>query len=119
MRFGLQWGATLYVGQIAPAARAEVAAPEEEVNEARESRRAPPADVRSEQAKALEARVSELAVLGDSEPLECISTADLDAIRRKVRAPLDNGEPMRVKAILQELTEEVRIDAATRSNRPS
>lgn len=67
--------------------------------------------MRSEQAKALQARVSELAVLDDSKPLECISTADLDAIRRKVRAPRDNGEPMRVKAILQELTEEVRIDA--------
>jgi hypothetical protein len=31
--------------------------------------------------------------------------------RGKVRAALDNGGPMRVKAILQELTEEVRIDA--------
>src|SRR6202167_4837364 len=65
----------------------------------------------SEQAKALEARASELASLSDSEPAERISAAYLDAIRRKVRAALDDGGPMRVKTILQELTEEVRIDA--------
>jgi hypothetical protein len=40
-----------------------------------------------------------------------VSAADLDAIRRRVRAALDDGGPMRVKTILQELTEEVRIDA--------
>jgi hypothetical protein len=39
-----------------------------------------------------------------------ISEADLDAIRQRVRAALDDGGPMRVKAILQELTDEIRID---------
>ena len=65
----------------------------------------------NEQAKALEARASELASLSDSEPAQRVSAADLDAIRRRVRAALDDGGPMRVKTILQELTEEVRIDA--------
>lgn len=39
-----------------------------------------------------------------------ITEADLDTIRRRVRAALDNGAPMRVKTILQELTDEIRID---------
>ncbi len=65
----------------------------------------------NEQAKALESRASELASLSDSEPAQRVSAADLDAIRRRVRAALDDGGPMRVKTILQELTEEVRIDA--------
>ncbi|HXB64298.1 MAG TPA: recombinase family protein [Solirubrobacteraceae bacterium] len=63
-----------------------------------------------EQTKALEARASELATLADSEPVQRISEADLDAIRQRVRAALDDGGPMRVKAILQELTDEIRID---------
>jgi hypothetical protein len=63
-----------------------------------------------EQTKALEARASELATLADSEPVQRISEADLDAIRSRVRAALDDGGPMRVKAILQELTDEIRID---------
>ena len=63
-----------------------------------------------EQTKALAARASELATLADSEPVQRISEADLDAIRRRVRAALDDGGPMRVKAILQELTDEIRID---------
>ncbi|HXC45066.1 MAG TPA: hypothetical protein VNU24_00555 [Solirubrobacteraceae bacterium] len=53
-----------------------------------------------------EARASELATLADSEPVQRISEADLDAIRQRVRAALDDGGPMRVKAILQELTDE-------------
>lgn len=65
----------------------------------------------SEQAKALEARASELAVLSDSEPAQRVTSADLDAIRQRVRSALDDGAPMRVKLILQELTEEVRINA--------
>jgi len=64
-----------------------------------------------EQTKALEARASELATLADSEPVQRISEADLDAIRQRVRDALDDGGPMRVKAILQELTDEIRIDA--------
>jgi len=64
-----------------------------------------------EQTKALEARASELATLADSEPVQRISENDLDAIRQRVRAALDDGGPMRVKAILQELTDEIRIDA--------
>lgn len=36
-------------------------------------------------------------------------TASIEAIRRKVRAALDDGGPMRVKAVLQELTDEIRI----------
>jgi hypothetical protein len=36
--------------------------------------------------------------------------AAVDAIRQRVRAALDDGGPMRVKAILQELTDEIRID---------
>jgi hypothetical protein len=63
-----------------------------------------------EQTKALEARASELATLADSEPVQRISEADLEAIRQRVRAALDDGGPMRVKAILQELTDEIRID---------
>jgi site-specific DNA recombinase len=63
-----------------------------------------------EQTKALEARASELATLADSEPVQRISEADLDTIRQRVRAALDDGGPMRVKAILQELTDEIRID---------
>jgi hypothetical protein len=64
-----------------------------------------------EQTKALEGRASELATLADSEPVQRISEADLDAIRQRVRAALDDGGPMRVKAILQELTDEIRIDS--------
>jgi len=64
-----------------------------------------------EQTKALEARASELATLADSEPVQRISEADLDTIRQRVRAALDDGGPMRVKAILQELTDEIRIDS--------
>jgi hypothetical protein len=64
----------------------------------------------SEQTKALEARASELATLADSEPVQCISETDLDTIRRRVRAALDDGGPVRVKAILQELADEIRID---------
>ncbi len=63
-----------------------------------------------EQTKALEGRASELATLADSEPVQRISEADLDTIRQRVRAALDDGGPMRVKAILQELTDEIRID---------
>jgi site-specific DNA recombinase len=63
-----------------------------------------------EQTKALEGRASELATLADSEPVQRISEADLDAIRQRVRDALDDGGPMRVKAILQELTDEIRID---------
>jgi hypothetical protein len=44
-----------------------------------------------EQIKALEARASELAVLAESEPVERISSADLDAIRQRVHAALDDG----------------------------
>jgi site-specific DNA recombinase len=64
----------------------------------------------SEQTKALEARSSELATLADSEPVQRIGEADLDTIRQRVRAALDDGGPMRVKAILQELTDEIRVD---------
>ncbi len=46
-----------------------------------------------EQTKALEARASELATLADSEPVQRISEADLDAIRQRVRAALDDGGP--------------------------
>jgi site-specific DNA recombinase len=63
-----------------------------------------------EQTKALEVRASELATLADSEPVQRIGEADLDAIRSRVRAALDDGGPMRVKAILQELTDEIRVD---------
>lgn len=58
-----------------------------------------------------EARASELASLSDSEPAQRMSAADLDAIRGRVCAALDDGGPMRVKTVLQELTEEVRMDA--------
>jgi class 3 adenylate cyclase len=44
MRFGLHWGATLYVGQISTSGRAEVTALGDESTRARGSRRAPPAD---------------------------------------------------------------------------
>jgi hypothetical protein len=54
---------------------------------------------------------AELAALNDSKPAQRTTDADLDAIRRRVRAAPDDGGPMRVKVILQELTEEVRIDA--------
>jgi hypothetical protein len=67
----------------------------------------------SEHAKALEARATELALLSGSEPVQRVSAADLDAIRRRVRAALDDGGPMRVNTILQELAEEVRIDPKT------
>jgi hypothetical protein len=40
-----------------------------------------------------------------------VTSADLDAIRQRVPSALDDGAPMRVEPILQELTEEVRIDA--------
>jgi site-specific DNA recombinase len=76
-----------------------------------EDTRAPRIAALGEQTKALEARASELATLADSEPVQRISEADLDAIRQRVRDALDDGGPMRVKAILQELTDEIRIDA--------
>ena len=71
----------------------------------------PPGSDRWIKAKALEARASELATLADSELVQRISEANLDAIRQRVRAALDDGGPMRVKAILQDLTEEIRVDA--------
>ncbi len=48
----------------------------------------------SEQAKALEARASELASLSNSEPAERVSAADLDAIRRRESAlPWTTADP--------------------------
>ena len=55
-----------------------------------------------EQTKSTRSQPSGLAALADSEPIERISTTD--------RAALDSGGPMRVKTILQELTEEGHVD---------
>ena len=44
MRFGLHWGATLYVGQITTSGRAEITALGDEVNEGLASRPVRPAD---------------------------------------------------------------------------
>ena len=53
--------------------------------------------------------------------LQRASAADLDVLRSELHAPLEDGAPTRIKAVLQALTDEVRIDArdATQSNRSS
>ncbi|HTU77792.1 MAG TPA: hypothetical protein VMF09_03445 [Solirubrobacteraceae bacterium] len=65
----------------------------------------------NEQAKALEVRASELTTLDDAEPPRRTTAADLQALRDSLRAALNDGTPQRIKTILQDLTEEVRIDA--------
>ena len=65
----------------------------------------------NEQAKGLQARASELSVLDEAERPERATDDDLQALRNALRAALNNGTPRQIKAILQDLTEEVRIDA--------
>lgn len=65
----------------------------------------------NEQAKALEARTGELAALDDAEQPERTTDADLRALRNALRVALDAGTPQRIKTILQDLTEEIRVDA--------
>jgi hypothetical protein len=65
----------------------------------------------NEQAKALEVRAGELAALDDAEQPERTTDADLQALRNTLRVALDDGTPQRIKTILQDLTEEIRVDA--------
>jgi hypothetical protein len=65
----------------------------------------------NEQAKALEVRAGELAALDDAEQPERTTDADLQALRNALRVALDDGTPQRIKTILQDLTEEIRVDA--------
>jgi hypothetical protein len=59
----------------------------------------------------LSAAATEIAALADAAPLQRAGAADLDALRGELHAALEDGAPTRVKAMLQALTVEVRIDA--------
>ena len=65
----------------------------------------------SEQAKGLYARASELSVLDQAERPERVTDDDLRALRNALRAALHDGTARQIKTILQDLTEEVRVDA--------
>jgi hypothetical protein len=64
-----------------------------------------------EQAKALEGRAAELAALNDTEQPERTTPADLDQLRRELRAALEHATPIRAKTVLQAMIENIRVDA--------
>jgi site-specific DNA recombinase len=64
----------------------------------------------NEQAAAIEQRVSELATDDDEQP-ERTSAAELDVLRRALRAALEDSAPTRTKAVLQSMIETIRVDA--------
>jgi hypothetical protein len=66
----------------------------------------------SEQAKALEGRAAELATRAeDTEQPERITRADLDLLRRELRATLEHSTPARTKTVLQAMIDNIRVDA--------
>ncbi|HEV3321489.1 MAG TPA: recombinase family protein [Solirubrobacteraceae bacterium] len=66
----------------------------------------------SEQAKALEGRAAELAAAADdTEHPERVTPADLDALRRELRAALEHSTPARTKTVLQAMIDTIRVDA--------
>jgi hypothetical protein len=66
----------------------------------------------SEQAKALEGRAAELAAAADdTEHPERVTPADLDALRRELRAALEHSIPAGTKTVLQAMIDTIRVDA--------
>jgi site-specific DNA recombinase len=65
----------------------------------------------SEQAKALETRASELATLNDDEQPERTTPADLDTLRSKLRAALNDSAPARAKTALQAMIHGIQVHA--------
>ena len=65
----------------------------------------------SEQAKALETRASELATLNDDEQPERTTPAELDTLRSKLRAALNDSTPARAKTTLQAMIDGIRVHA--------
>lgn len=64
----------------------------------------------AEEAKALEARASELAHQDDEQP-ERASSSDLDALRHSLRAALKDSTPTRAKTTLQAMIDGIRVHA--------
>jgi hypothetical protein len=64
----------------------------------------------TEQATALERRISELAAHEDEQP-ERTNATELDALRSALCVALKDGTPTRTKAVLQSLIETIRVDA--------
>jgi tRNA U38,U39,U40 pseudouridine synthase TruA len=54
-----------------------------------------------------------------TEQPERTTDADLHALRDTLRVALDDGTPRRIKTILQDLNEEIRVTPATQSNQSS
>ncbi len=65
----------------------------------------------SEQAKALETRASELAGLNDDEQPERTTPAELDTLRNKLRAALNDSTPARAKTTLHTMIDGIRVHA--------
>jgi site-specific DNA recombinase len=65
----------------------------------------------SEQAKALETRASELASLKDDEQPERTTPVELDSLRNKLRAALNDSTPARAKTTLQAMIDGIRVHA--------
>ncbi len=65
----------------------------------------------SEQTKALETRARELATLNDDEQPEQTTPPDLDTLRSKLRAALDDSTPACTKTTLQAMIHSIQVHA--------
>ena len=71
---------------------------------------APRIAVLSEEAKALQARASELAAQNDEQP-ERTTPAELDTLRNTLRDALKDTTPTRAKTVLQTMIDDIRVNA--------
>jgi hypothetical protein len=65
----------------------------------------------SNEAKALEARASELSTQDDQEQPERATSDDLDALRTDLRDALNSSTPTHVKTVLQTLIDGIHVHA--------